>query len=67
LIFHGGEEYEFVFTASKKFKSVIKKNAVLLKTPIIEIGHVTKGNGVFLEKNEKLVRLKDLGWHHFRK
>ncbi|MCI4433622.1 MAG: thiamine-phosphate kinase [Nitrosopumilus sp.] len=67
LIFHGGEEYEFVFTTSKKFKSAIKKNAVLLKTPIIEIGHVTKGSGVFLEKNKKLVRLKDLGWHHFRK
>jgi thiamine-monophosphate kinase len=67
LVFHGGEEYEFVFTTSKKFKSVIKKNAVLLKIPIIEIGQVTKGNGVFLEKNEKLVRLKDLGWHHFRK
>ena len=67
LVFHGGEEYEFVFTASKKHRSLIKKNASLLKTPIIEIGYVTKGKGVFLEKQEKFVPLKDLGWHHFRK
>ena len=67
LVFHGGEEYEFVFTVSKKHKSLIKKNASILKTPIIEIGHVTKGKGVFLEKQEKFVLLKDLGWHHFRK
>ena len=67
LVFHGGEEYEFVFTTSKKHKLLIKKNASILKTPIIEIGHVTKGKGVFLEKQEKFVPLKDLGWHHFRK
>jgi len=67
LVFHGGEEYEFVFTASKKNKILIKKNASLSKTPIIEIGYVTKGKGVFLEKQEKFVTLKDLGWHHFRK
>ncbi|MGI0057510.1 MAG: thiamine-phosphate kinase, partial [Nitrosarchaeum sp.] len=67
LVFHGGEEYEFVFTASKKNKSLIKKNALLLKTHIIEIGYVDKGRGVFLEKQEKFIPLKDLGWHHFRK
>ena len=67
LVFNGGEEYEFVFTASKKHRSLIKKNALMLKTPIIEIGYVTKGKGVFLEKQEKFVPLKDLGWHHFRK
>ena len=67
LVFHGGEEYEFVFTASKKHKSLIKKNASILKTPVIEIGYVTKGKGVFLEKQEKFIPLKDLGWHHFRR
>lgn len=67
LVFHGGEEYEFVFTISKKHRTLIKKNASMLKTPIIEIGYVTKGNGVFLENQEKFVPLKDLGWHHFRK
>ena len=67
LVFHGGEEYEFVFTASKKYRTLIKKTAALLKTPIIEIGYVTKGNGVFLKRQEKFSSLKDLGWHHFRK
>ena len=67
LVFHGGEEYEFVFTASKKYKTIIKKNAALLKTPIIEIGYVTKGKGVFLKKERKISSLKDLGWRHFRK
>jgi thiamine-monophosphate kinase len=29
LIFHGGEEYEIVFTISPKYKQIIKKNANL--------------------------------------
>jgi len=66
LVFHGGEEYEFVFTASPKYRQVINKNARLLGTPIIEIGYVTLGKGVFVEKNNNFFRLKDLGWKHFR-
>jgi len=67
LVFHGGEEYEFVFTTSKKNKSIIKENALRFNIPIIEIGYVTKGKEVFLEKEEKHIPLKDLGWKHFRK
>ncbi len=67
LIFHGGEEYEIVFTISKKDKSKTIRNAILTKTPIIEIGYVTKGNDVFIEKDKKSVRLEDFGWHHFKK
>ncbi len=66
LVFNGGEEYEFVFTIPSKYKKNIERNAVLLKTPILEIGHVTSGTGVYVEKNDDLVRLKDLGWKHFR-
>jgi len=66
LIFHGGEEYEIVFTTSPKYRQIIKKNARLLKTPIIEIGYVTSGKGVFVQENNNSVRLKDLGWKHFR-
>ncbi len=65
LVFHGGEEYEFVFTISPKHKKIIEKNARLLKTPIMEIGHVTSGKGVHVEKKEGLIRLKGLGWKHF--
>ena len=67
LIFHGGEEYEFVFTVPKKFRAKVLQISSHLKTPIIEIGHIAKGNGVYVKKNEKFFRLKDLGWRHFRK
>ncbi|MCH7966000.1 MAG: thiamine-phosphate kinase [Thaumarchaeota archaeon] len=66
LIFHGGEEYEFVFTISPKHRQIIKKNAKLRKTPIIEIGYVTSGKGVFVQEDNRYVRLKDLGWNHFK-
>ncbi len=66
LVFHGGEEYEIVFTVPKKYKSKIISIAKTRKTPIIEIGEVVKGKGVFLEKNQRQVKLKDLGYHHFK-
>ena len=66
VIFNGGEEYEFVFTIPSKYKKIIIKNAKLLKTPIIEIGYVTFGKGVYLENQGKKTLLKDLGWKHFK-
>ena len=67
IVFHGGEEYEIVFTAPKKNKPQIIKNAKLTKTPIIEIGYVSTGKGVFIQKDKKQASLRDLGWHHFKK
>ena len=66
LVFHGGEEYEIVFTIPAKHKQIIKKNARLLKISIIEIGNVTTGKGVFIQENGRDTRLRDLGWKHFR-
>jgi len=66
IVFHGGEEYEFVFTIPSKYKKRIIENSKLLKTPIIEIGYVTSGKGVHLKKNEETTILKDLGWKHFK-
>ena len=66
VVFHGGEEYEFVFTIPSKYKKIIIKNSKLLKTPIIEIGYVTLGKEVYLEKNGNKTKLKDLGWKHFK-
>lgn len=65
LVFHSGEEYEIVFTAPKRYKSKIISIAKSTKTPIVEIGVVRKGKGVFLEKDQRLVKLKDLGYYHF--
>ncbi|NIM26327.1 MAG: thiamine-phosphate kinase, partial [Nitrosopumilaceae archaeon] len=66
VVFHTGEEYEFVFTIPKKHLSQIVKIANSTKTPIIQIGTVEKGKGVFVQKNEKLVKLQDKGYRHFR-
>ncbi len=66
LVFDGGEEYEFVFTVPQKYKGVIKKNARVLKIPIMEIGYVTAGKGVFVYRNDgKMMPLRDQGWKHF--
>ena len=66
IIFNGGEEYEFVFTVPIKYRKNIIKNAKLTKTPIIEIGYVTSGKGVFLKNVNKNIIIKDLGWKHFK-
>ncbi len=66
LIFNGGEEYEFVFTASPKYRKIIAKNAKSLKIPIIEIGFVTLGRRVYVENDKDLIQLKDTGWKHFK-
>ncbi|MDC6463093.1 thiamine-phosphate kinase [Nitrosopumilus sp.] len=66
IIFNGGEEYEFIFTVPVKYRKNIIKNAKLSKTPIIEIGYVTSGKGVFLKNNNKNIIVKDLGWKHFK-
>lgn len=65
LVFNGGEEYEFIFTASPKHKRIIEKNATTLKTKIIEIGYVTSGKGVYVGENNSFILLKDAGWKHF--
>jgi len=49
-----------------KYRKNIIKNAKLLKTPIIEIGYVTAGKGVFLKNADKNIIVKDLGWKHFK-
>jgi len=67
LVFNGGEEYEIVATVNpsnlKKIKKYAKKNRIKL----YEIGYVMKGKGVFFQKNDKLISIKDKGWHHFQK
>jgi len=66
LVFNGGEEYEIVFTVSPKNLAAVRKNAKTLKTPIIEIGHVEAGKGVYLNRNNVQSKIVDLGWKHFR-
>ena len=66
LIFDGGEEFELVFTVKprnlKKIHTLARKN----KINIFEIGHVSKGKGVFFDNGEDSFIIKDRGWQHFR-
>lgn len=66
LIFNGGEEYEIVFTCSRKNKAKITSLARKLRIPLNEIGYVTKGSGVVFLQNDKAFRIKDSGWQHFK-
>ena len=66
LVFDGGEEFELVFTVMpenlKKIHALAKKN----KISIFEIGYVSKGKGLFFDNGDKLFKIKDNGWQHFR-
>ena len=66
LVFDGGEEFELVFTVMpknlKKIHILAKKN----KINIFEIGHVSKGKGVFFDDDDNSYKIKDEGWQHFR-
>ena len=66
LVFAGGEEFEIVFTVNpknlKKIHSIAKKMGI----KVIEIGHVIKGKGVFLEEHSKWLEFWYKGWDHFR-
>ena len=66
LVFDGGEEFELVFTVTPKNLKKIHTLAKMNKISIFEIGHVSKGNGVFFDDGNDSFIIKDKGWQHFR-
>lgn len=57
---HGGDDYELLFTSSKRVPQQIAGVA------ITEIGNIVKGSGVRIQDERgKTKRLKPLGWQHF--
>ncbi|RNJ76322.1 MAG: thiamine-phosphate kinase [Nitrosopumilus sp. H13] len=64
LVFYGGEEYEIVFAAPPRHRRAIMSGAGRLGVPVIEIGTVATGRGVYLERDGKLGALADGGWRH---
>ena len=66
LIFNGGEEYEIIATVNPSNLTKIKKYAKIHHIQLYEIGYVAKGNGVYLQKNGRFIKIKDKGWHHFQ-
>ena len=66
LIFNGGEEYEIIATVNPSNLTKIKKYAKIHHIQLYEIGYVAKGNGVYLQKNGRFIKIKDKGWRHFQ-
>ena len=62
LALYGGEEYEMVFCVDRKNTAKIESACKKSGNPIIKIGAVKKGSGVFLKDN----KIKRKGWIHFR-
>lgn len=62
LALYGGEEYEIVFCVSRKKAMKIEQACSKAGNPVIQIGIVKKGEGVYL-KGKMLERR---GWIHFR-
>ena len=52
LVFDGGEEFELVFTVTPKNLKKIHILAKNNKISIFEIGHVSKGKGVFFDDGD---------------
>lgn len=66
LVFNGGEEYEIVATVNPAKLQKLKNNAKKLKISLFEIGFVTAGRGVEYWQGNKMLRIENLGWMHFR-
>ena len=66
LVFDGGEEFELVFTISPGNLTKILNISKKMKINIFQIGHVSKGNGVYFDDGKESFRIKDNGWEHFR-
>ena len=66
LVFNGGEEYEIVATANPAKLQKIKTSAKRLGILLFEIGFVTTGKGVEYWQGNKILRIENRGWMHFR-
>lgn len=62
----GGEDYELIFTANKKYISSIQQISKSLNIPITQIGEMVEGSGVSIYKDGyKLSLPEKLGFDHF--
>jgi thiamine-monophosphate kinase len=61
--FHGGEDYELLFTAPRGKRIP----GHIAGVPITLIGHVTRGRKVFVRNTSGVgYELRPQGWEHFR-
>ena len=60
LALHGGDDYELLFTSSRKIP------AKVAGVPITRIGRILRGRGIVLVEAGKRKQLRPQGWEHFR-
>ena len=67
MVYHGGEEYEIVFTLRPGGINDIFSAVRDTRIPLRYIGYVEDGEGVYLEREgrEGRTRLPDEGWKAF--
>ena len=58
----GGEDFELLFTVSKKYNNLIKS----AKFSITQIGEITKRGIILLDERNKNIHLKETGFDHFK-
>ena len=65
-LYHGGEEYEIVFTVPKEKILLLRKLESELNSKFLYIGRVEKGSGVVLLREGREERVERRGWEHFK-
>jgi thiamine-monophosphate kinase len=65
LALHGGDDYELLFTVSRKNRSRIPKKHEGVR--LTEIGVITRDKKILLQTGKKLRPLQPAGWDPFRK
>ena len=61
LALHGGDDYELLFTSSKKVPVKLKG------VDVTRIGEITSGRAISLMESGRPTKLTAQGWQHFRK
>jgi thiamine-monophosphate kinase len=61
---HGGEEYELLFTARPENHTQVFELFKTLELQVTNIGHITQGGGLHLERNGSLESLAPSGYEH---
>ena len=64
LALHGGEEYELLFTCRPNCKAQLDELSRELSLSVSRIGEIVTGNGLQLERNGALERIRPAGHEH---
>ncbi len=66
VVFHGGEEYELVFTVAEEDVTPLREEFSSKGLELFKIGRVVETPGVFAIVEGKSVEVREGGWEHFK-